>query len=376
MTVGKFSVGAAAVMILAAVAASQTSTSVAYEYAKIAYPGALLTLPQAINNDKVVAGSYFDSADNVHGFLYRRDKFTSVDLPGATATEVMGINDRGDIVGVYQLPGPLSFHGFLRHDGQFITIDDPAAQFGTTAFGINNAGTVVGSYDNAHGFIYENGVFRTYDAPQAPGESPNTQLNGINNLGWISGQVFTGGIWRGFWIIGEELNFLERPKNRDSQVTGMNVRGDVVGCHDANAGFISFSAKRKERSEGAPETFPVQQALASCVTAINYARLVVGSFFTVKRPFGFMAIPVLTLTVGRPDLSPQRNPVRILATASGVNPIAQIQVWVNSKRVFDVKESTLNRAVNLPVGTNQRLVIKAVDSKHVTTTIARTITVY
>jgi hypothetical protein len=376
MTVGQFSVGVAAAMILAAGAFSQTSTSVAYEYAKIAYPGALLTLPQAINNENVVAGSYFDSGDNVHGFLYRRDKFSSLDFPGATATEVMGINDHGDIVGVYQLPGPLSFHGFLRHDGQFTTIDDPAAQFGTTAFGINNAGTIVGSYDNAHGFIYENGVFRTYDAPQAPGESPNTQLNGINSLGWIAGQVFTGGIWRGFWIIGEDLDFLERPNNRDSQVTGINTRGDIVGCHDANAGFISFSAERKERSERTAEIFPAQQALASCVTAINYARVVVGSFFTVKRPFGFMAIPVLTLTVSVPDRLSQKNPMKISATASGLHPITEIQVWMNSKRVLDVKESTLNRVVNLPIGSNQRLIIKAVDSKQVTTRIVRTISIF
>src|SRR5439155_8271843 len=91
---------------------AQTSTSVSFKYAKIAYPGATFTMVNGINNSNVVVGSYFDSADNVHGFLYRQGKFSAVNFPAATATEVQGINDLGDIVGTYQLPGPLNFHGF------------------------------------------------------------------------------------------------------------------------------------------------------------------------------------------------------------------------------------------------------------------------
>jgi uncharacterized membrane protein len=273
------------------------------------------------------------------------------------------------------VPGPLNFHGFLRRNGEFTTIDSPKAQFGTTALAIDPDGTIVGSYDDAHGFMYHKGTYRTLDAPQLQGEPPNTQLNGINNLGWIAGQVFTGGNWRGFWIAGNDWDFLEPRGTGDSQVTGINGRGDIVGCHDATAGFISFLVENSEVAKG-PEKFPIQEQLASCVAAINFARAVVGNYFTVKQPYGFLGVPALTLKVTAPaNHSLHTNPVHLVASASGNNPMAQIQVWANFKKISHVNGGELNADVNLPLGTNVRLAIHAVDSKGVTTKVVHTITV-
>ena len=361
---------------LIAGARAQVSTAVTYEYANIAYPGATLTTVNGLNNSNTIVGSYFDSNDFVHGFVYRRGKFTAVNFAGATATEVLGINDYGDIVGVYQLPGPLNFHGFLRHNGAFTTIDSPQAQFGTTAFAIDRAGTIVGSYDNAHGFTYSAGKYRTLDAPQLQGEPANTQLNGINNLGWIAGQVFTGGNWRGFWIIGNDLDFLEPRGRADNQVTGINGRGDIVGCHDATAGFISFQVESSEESETS-EKYPAQARLASCATAINFARVVVGNYFTVKQPYGFLGAPALTLQVAAPvNHTVHTNPVHIVASAFGNNPIAHMQIWANFKKVFQVNTGELDANVRLPIGTNVRLAIYAIDSKGGMAKIVETVTVY
>ena len=289
---------------------------------------------------------------------------------------MLGINDLGDIVGVYGVPGPLNFHGFERHNGVFRAIDDPKAAFGTMAFGISKSGTIVGNYDNAHGFVYANGAFRTLDAPQLPGEIHDTQLNGINNLGWISGQVFTKGIWRGFWIVGSDLDFLQPAGTMDSQVTGSNRFGDLVGCHDAQAGFISFAVESGEGAEGA-EKFPAQAHLASCASAINDAHAVVGNYFTIKRPNGFLAVPSLTLKVTSPvSHSSYSNPVPLSATAFGNHAIAEIEVWVNSKKVFQASGNSLDRSVVLPVGTNERFAIHAVDVKGVTTKIVETISVH
>jgi len=357
-------------------ASAQVRTAIAYKYANIVYPGALLTLPNAINNANTIVGSYFDAASNEHGFVFHAGKFSRIDFPGATATEAMGLNDLGDIVGVYQLPGPLNFHGFVRHNGAFTTLDDPAATFATRPLGINTQGTIVGSYDDAHGFIYEHGTYRTYDAPQTPGETSNTQLNSINNLGWIAGQVFTAGIWRGFWVKGDDLDFLEAAGANDSEALAVNGHGDVVGCHDTNSGFISLGAERSGEAENA-EVFPPQQQLASCATGINYARAVVGIYFTAKRPYGFVGVPALSLAVNGPaDHSSQRNPVRITATASGNSRISQIQVWLSYKQILHVNGATLNKSVNLPLGSNQRLVIQAVDSHGVTAKLVENVTIY
>jgi hypothetical protein len=72
----------------------------------------------------------------------------------------------------------------------------------------------------------------------------------------------------------------------------------------------------------------------------------------------------LTLKVTSPlNDSTVTNPVHIAATASGPNPISQIQVWVNYKEVFQVTGGTLNANVTLPVGSDERFVVQAVDSK-------------
>jgi hypothetical protein len=72
----------------------------------------------------------------------------------------------------------------------------------------------------------------------------------------------------------------------------------------------------------------------------------------------------ITLKVTSPiNNSTVTNPVHIAATASGPNPISQIQVWVNFKEVFHVSGGSLNTNVTLPVGSNERFVVQAVDSK-------------
>src|SRR6266849_302154 len=81
------------------------------------------------------------------------DTFTTIDFPGATATQAWGINPRGDIVGFYVRDGV--HHGFLLSGDSFTTIDFPDAS-STSAYGINRRGDIVGEYTLAgtrHGFL-------------------------------------------------------------------------------------------------------------------------------------------------------------------------------------------------------------------------------
>jgi probable HAF family extracellular repeat protein len=77
--------------------------------------------------------------------------------------------------------------GFLYSNGTYTTLRDPLAVGPTTsAYGINDAGQVVGTYFDAtsgHGFIYSNGTYATFDFPGAF----DTVLNGINDAGQIAG---------------------------------------------------------------------------------------------------------------------------------------------------------------------------------------------
>jgi uncharacterized membrane protein len=361
--------------LLSMSALPQTSTAVVYDYATIAFPHALSTSANGINNNNVIVGSYLDSASSQHGFTYQGGKYTTVDFPGAGATAVLGINDNGDLVGVYQVPGPLNFHGFLRRDGQFHRINAPAATYSTVAAGINNAGTIVGTYDDTHGFIYREGAYSRWNAPQLAGEPKQTQLNGISNHGWIVGQVFSGGNWRGFWFKGEDIDFVSPVYSKDGQVTGMNGRSDIVGCHDAAAGFVSFNLESAEGSEKT-EPFPTQHSIASCASSINFARAIVGNYFTVTRPDGFLGVPALTLTVGSPaDHSTVANPVPLSAIASGKHAIAQIQVWVDGKKVFQVNGGSLFGTARLPAGKNERVGIHAIDKNGRVAKVLQTVTI-
>jgi hypothetical protein len=84
----------------------------------------------------------------------------------------------------------------------------------------------------------------------------------------------------------------------------------------------------------------------------------------------------LTLKVTSPmNNSTVTNPVPIAATASGPNPISEIEVWANYKEVFHVSGGTLNANVTLPVGSDERFVIQAVDSKGTSTKVVDSITV-
>ncbi len=93
--------------------------------------------------------------------------YTTIDVPGATATSAFRSNTHGQIVGGYSDAGG-SGHGFLLDNGAFTTIDVPGAT-GTGAFGINDSGSIVGAYIDSggteHGFLLDKGAFTTIDPP-------------------------------------------------------------------------------------------------------------------------------------------------------------------------------------------------------------------
>lgn len=360
----------AAFILFVAGAFAQTSTAVAYKYATLSFPGSTSTTAIGINNHNAVVGTYSLGTTGSHGFLWQNGNFTTIDFPGAMITVANAINDNGDIVGSYQIVQN-QVHGFLRHNGVYSSIDFPGQSSGTAATGINNSGTIVGNYGNSQGFVLANGAYKTLDAPQLnSGEPIDTELTGISNLGWITGRVFTGDFWRGFWYIGGEFDFLEAPFSLDNTVSDANGHGDIVGQASSTC-FISFSVESGEGSEST-ERFPTLESLnppsGVCPTGVNYARVIVGG--------NYMGVPALTLNVTSPvNHGTYSNPVHFAASASGMNAISQIQVWVNFKEIFHVSGGSLSTNLTLPVGNNDRVVVQAIDSKGMTAKVVESVTV-
>jgi probable HAF family extracellular repeat protein len=150
--------------------------AIPYRFTLLDVPGATDTSALGLNNRGQIVGDYSDTSG--HGFLYAGGTFTALNAPGATGTIAFGINRVGQVVGVsIDLTG---IHGFLYRNGHFSAVDVPGNSGGTEAFGINRRGEIVGLYftdsgRKAHGFTDLRGNFTTIDFPGAA----QTQLNGI-----------------------------------------------------------------------------------------------------------------------------------------------------------------------------------------------------
>jgi hypothetical protein len=95
-----------------------------------------------------VVGGYTGPDGTGQGFKLDRGRFVKIDFPGAMATLPTAINDRGRIVGIWEGPGPI-IHGFLLENGRFTTIDAPGAAPSTATTSINDRGQIVGVRDVA-----------------------------------------------------------------------------------------------------------------------------------------------------------------------------------------------------------------------------------
>src|SRR5262249_41823721 len=136
-----------------------------YNYTTIDDPldtGTMLPLGGlAINNSGQIVGNYTDSNGTVHGFLYSKGTYTTLDDPSG-ATVPLGINNLGQIVGEYADPSN-TVPGSLYSNSPYTSLDHPLANLtgngnGTLALGINDTDQIVGTYDNAsgwHGFLFD-----------------------------------------------------------------------------------------------------------------------------------------------------------------------------------------------------------------------------
>jgi uncharacterized membrane protein len=81
--------------------------------------------------------------------------FTPINFPLATSTTCFGINDTGEIAGIY-IDAAGNNHGFIFSGGAFSTVDVVGAR-GTQLTRIKNDGSITGAYSDAvngqHGLI-------------------------------------------------------------------------------------------------------------------------------------------------------------------------------------------------------------------------------
>ena len=186
-----------------------------------------------INDHGQIVGVYEDRNRVVRHFVRnRRGRFTIIDDPPGTRSdrlsyETTDINNRGQIVGFYNDEQGNTTTGFLRtRKGRFVDINVPGSRV-TAPFRVNDRGQIVGIFADAagavHGFHWDDGVYETIDVPGATG----TLVVGVNNRGQMVGSYRDAA--------GASHGFL---RDRDGSVTTLP---EAPGADPAQGGTVPSS---------------------------------------------------------------------------------------------------------------------------------------
>ncbi len=172
------------------------------------FPGDTAGGAIAINDiGQVVGGSGncapLTPAASAHALLWRNGSVTYLGGFGGKMNNVpFDINNRGQIVGLSDLPGDTTSHAFLWQNGVMTDLGTLPGDFSSGAFGINDKGQVVGqSCDinfNCRAFIWQDGVMSDLNSLISHRSALFlTTGSHINERGEIAGQAFektSGGI--------------------------------------------------------------------------------------------------------------------------------------------------------------------------------------
>jgi probable HAF family extracellular repeat protein len=211
-----------------------------------------------INDRGQIVGVY-EGRDRIvrHFVRDRKGHYRIIDDPPGTSGdrlsyETVDINNRGEIVGFYNDDQGATTTGFLRtRKGRFVDIAVPGSTV-TGPFEVNDRRQVVGLYADAegavHGFLWDDGDFETIDVAGAA----STFVLGINNRGQMVGSYIDDqGGYHGFLRKrrGAVITLSDAPGAAPTmggtQPTAVNDRGQIVGlAYDAQGGSRGFMLER------------------------------------------------------------------------------------------------------------------------------------
>jgi probable HAF family extracellular repeat protein len=220
-------------------AATGVTKQKVYQFRTVDFPAA--TSSQLYDFADGIAGGFYAFGSSETAFYFKGITNHTLKVPGATASTIYAINASGHMVGGFDdSKGP---HGFLYDGTKFVTLDDPAASsYGTSAMGINDAGLIVGTYndinDVAHGFLYDSGSYTNFDCPNSDG----TNATGINSSGQIVGFCWYNSTYHGFLLSNSVYTPIDFPQEALTYLYGINDAGAVAGTfQEASGAFHGFT---------------------------------------------------------------------------------------------------------------------------------------
>jgi len=226
-----------------------------YNYTFFTLPNGTGTLT-AINNLDVVAGSYYPNTPPVFAMGYLRcpdGRVVTFSVPNATSVTVNELNDRGELVGVYQDSTTGNDAGFIRHAGGKIETFALNGAAGYTApTGINIEGQVVGFLSTSNTgtptlpFLrYRDGQYLTFGVE----DSTTIFTRNINDAGIALGSYFCsasqGGVCGFYGKPGGKLTTFSYPPNGLVPFE-INNRNVVAGVVDTASGSEDYFIRKPD----------------------------------------------------------------------------------------------------------------------------------
>jgi hypothetical protein len=182
------------------------------------------------------------------GFVYDSGKFTPINFPNSTGTQAIGINDKGDVVGLYLDSSGLQ-HGFVKTGTRYKSIDVSGGT-STEAWGINNSGQItvfaIGSTGGYESFLYNGTTFKKVSDPNA--STTGTIARIVNNNGDVAGAYFnSSGAEVGFLLhAGKYYDVVDPKGNNVTKPDGLNDTLEMVGRYTSTTGAtVGFKATTK-----------------------------------------------------------------------------------------------------------------------------------
>lgn len=218
-----------------------------FQYTTLSDPGMQNTLAFSINNLGEVAGYAYNSGGDI-GFTYSAGQFSSPSqyaVAGFDSTDLYGVNDAGTLVGsYYNQSDPTVVNALLVANGVPQLHDAPQSEY----YGINNNGAIVGTTYSGSGNTLAAAGFFLNGSNSTPIDHPGalTYPHGVNDSGSVVGFYQTGITYTAFQttpgcVIATCFKTLGLPGASSSFAYGINDNGLVVGASIVNGvsqGFI------------------------------------------------------------------------------------------------------------------------------------------
>jgi hypothetical protein len=257
-----------------------------------------------INNASTIVG--YGNATIFNGFQLVLPpvaaNFTRQNVPGADGgTQVVGISGGNTTVG-FSITGGVT-NGFAQNAGVFTTVDKPGTAF-NQVLGINKSGTVAAGYSSTDpagatlqkaftvsgGPSFTTPTFTDINALLPP-TNFNSQATGVNDAGSVVGFYLpTATTSVGFLDQNGVITTLDPFNSAFTQALGINSNGEIVGFEVDGAGFQHGYVD----INGIFSVFDPPGSVNTTINGVNDQGQIVG-FFTDANDnvIGFVATPAV-----------------------------------------------------------------------------------